>query len=476
MSAVPIDNTTNAAAGHKMPVTLDNFFRRLGPQPAALSAVTSNLPMPPASESANGMGEGHCKADTHATAALPARVRSTSKSRADTTMSPKSAMPATSTDAAGGGHVINASQSTSAFPAARTKRPRTISGLTPKTPVSGATDHAAAGHVDDDSQFSIASAAGTSGSQAESIPSSTTDVPAPLSAGGNGTGIVPLVAVSPGDDQQPGMATAVAALREFQVQRVAALRQKNRINNGCLSIVRWRLGWRWELPEPERKRISTAASDLMDALQSEGKTPVPDGYAQYVGSLEPHCIVYAMSRKPFDALLRRQEQKMERLAMSLPVWPWVESVKGLGALGLAIIVGEAGDLSNYRNPAKLWRRFGLAVLDGKAQRKCRDAAEAEKQGYNPRRRSAMWTIADSLLRQENVYSVLYAERRKYEYERNPEFYKGTRVKKASKRNPEPVEVAKVTKHCDLRARRYAEKRMVRDLWRAWRDAGQRQPA
>ena len=71
----------------------------------------------------------------------------------------------------------------------------------------------------------------------------------------------------------------------------------------------------------------------------------------------------------------REETKYEHMmafAKALPVASFVEETRGFGYLGLAQIVAEAGDLSNYANPAKLWKRFGLAVIDGRAQRRVAD--------------------------------------------------------------------------------------------------------
>jgi transposase len=163
----------------------------------------------------------------------------------------------------------------------------------------------------------------------------------------------------------------------------------------------------------------------------------------------PFVLKLGAARRPLDELRAATERQMEALARSLPAWPWVESVKGLGPLGLAIIVGEAGDLSTYPNPAKLWKRLGLAVFDGRGQRKSTDAAEAARQGYNPRRRSAVWTVTDSLLRQRNPYRDLYDGRKAYELARAPEMSK---------------------LHAHRRAQRFAGKRMILDLWKAWRSA------
>jgi hypothetical protein len=144
---------------------------------------------------------------------------------------------------------------------------------------------------------------------------------------------------------------------------------------------------------------------------------------------------------------KNHEKRMEKLAKMLPVWPWWECTRGVGALALAQIIGEAGDLSGYPNPAKLWKRMCLAVVEGAAQKKVKGAG-ALKQGYSPRRRSVMYVIGDCLIRAgENPYKLVYDERKELEATKLPD---GPKMK------------------IHRRAHRYMEKRLLRDLWREWR--------
>jgi hypothetical protein len=79
-------------------------------------------------------------------------------------------------------------------------------------------------------------------------------------------------------------------------------------------------------------------------------------------------------------------------------------------LFLAIVVGECGDLANYANPAKLWRRMGCSpwVFNGKTLMGATwksgkegklPASEWELFGYSPRRRSISYLIGEGILRQ-----------------------------------------------------------------------------
>lgn len=148
-----------------------------------------------------------------------------------------------------------------------------------------------------------------------------------------------------------------------------------------------------------------------------------------------------------------QERQLGKLAMQLPVWPWVESVRGFGAIGLGQIIAETGDLCRYPSPAKVWKRMGLAVIDGKRQRKVLDKDEAIVQAYTPRRRAIMHVIGDSLIKgnDEGTYRTTYLERKEYEREMHPEF-------------------ADMVTH--KRALRYMEKLLLKHLWQTWRDLSQ----
>jgi hypothetical protein len=161
---------------------------------------------------------------------------------------------------------------------------------------------------------------------------------------------------------------------------------------------------------------------------------------------------------PWDAHRNQTEKAMRKLARSLHVWPWVESVAGFGDLGLAIVIGETGDLSNYATKERVWKRLGLAVIDGERQQRKSSVEAAAAHGYNPKRRAEVWTVADSLFKHQwrgakddleprpiGPYGAVY-ERRKLHTET---------------REWTP-------KHRDNDARRVMTKALMENLWRVWR--------
>lgn len=193
------------------------------------------------------------------------------------------------------------------------------------------------------------------------------------------------------------------------------------------------------------------------------------------GALAPMLDARDMLEKQQKAY----EKQLVKLAKKMPVYEWAQGIKGFGDASLAKIIGECGDLSMYSNPAKLWKRMGLAVIGDGRQRMVSGSAALEH-GYCPERRALMWNVGDCIIRAQvrkgeedgpstaiGELGELYLSRKAMELEKcqaidaDPE----QREKYASKTG----KYAPVA-HSHNRAKRYIEKRLLRDLWRAWRDA------
>ena len=217
----------------------------------------------------------------------------------------------------------------------------------------------------------------------------------------------------------PALQFAVRQRQDFQA---AELRLGNQIG-----AIRRRLQ---RAQRSDQERRDTHAPDV---------DPAPAGEMAFF-HLELVMADIAKERKRWD-------KDVARLAKELPIWPWAEGVRGIGALSLGQIIAEAGDPSNYANPAKLWRRFGLAVFDGKSQRRVKGQGAIE-QGFSPRRRALMFVVADNLVKtnRDGAYRTLYLARKEYEREHHPDLKVG---------------------HIDKRAKRYMGKRLLCDLWKEW---------
>lgn len=187
--------------------------------------------------------------------------------------------------------------------------------------------------------------------------------------------------------------------------------------------------------------------------------------------------------KAMEPTEKAYEKSLLEYASKLPkhVVDWVESeqCRGFGMASLAAIVAEAGDLANYDNPAKLWKRLGVAVINGSAQGHpagfYKDAEGVEhgrkpaaeewiEHGYCKTRRSMLWIVGSSLIRAVGWYKTnIYDRHKAIDREKHPMPSKD-QIKKdlAAGRRPMYTDI-----HMHRRAQRYMEKRFIRDLWNVW---------
>lgn len=258
------------------------------------------------------------------------------------------------------------------------------------------------------------------------------------------------------------VSTVCSELIERQRQRVFCIRQQQRCDRSIEAFLARRFGYDARLEPAERKKMFAIVAKLRRDVEAGKPTDLDsrgDALSQFI-------ITSAKARESWDEMRSDVEKRMITLARELPVASsFLPTVKGFGLLGLAVIVGEAGrDLSEYQNPAKLWKRLGLAVLDGRRQGSPGDGATAGdwvQHGYNKQRRAQVWAFcSDTMFRAQwrgekdgvpahpiGPYGEAYIERKQW----------------VLARGWTPA-------HADADARRFMTKRLIRDLWRAWRDA------
>lgn len=262
---------------------------------------------------------------------------------------------------------------------------------------------------------------------------------------------------SPTDIQMPSAVPVglLLDIRETHRQRQDILRAELRLTNQIEAIHR-RLTGKTKA-ERAAGQVDGATQDRSarrdsDTPEGEGDqarlairtptVPLPPPAELAAGPLINARELLRHSRKPL-------EKQLEKMARELPIWEaWAKQQRGFGPLSLAQIVGECGDLSDYGNPAKVWKRMGLAVINGQRQRRVTDPEQAIAHGYSPQRRAIMFVISENLvkLNQEGPYRTCYLARKEVEREKAPEL--------------PPIAHHK-------RAMRYMVKRLLRDLWRAW---------
>lgn len=234
-------------------------------------------------------------------------------------------------------------------------------------------------------------------------------------------------------------------------------------------IVQWhRMRRRWMKAKNALVLQGKAACRGLTEGDKDAANAMWDRIAKGKGQPDDHLgmIVTApflAAAEQFDSELARIGRDMEKLAKRLPIAPWVKTVTGLGWGSVAAIVGEAGDLSKYPSVAGVWKRMGMAVIDGDGrQRKVASAEGALIHGYSPERRSVVWVMADSMAKlQRTWFDKETGEVRK------PAGPYGE-VLEAEKAKALEKGLSKI--HAENRAKRHMSKRILRDMTVEWRRA------
>lgn len=281
----------------------------------------------------------------------------------------------------------------------------------------------------------------------------------------------------------PALATIIADLVELGARRRFAIKSQVRMDNALGAYVRRACGWRRPPDEVGSERASVETANEVARKRAARMTrTIEAGIAPddaLASLVSPLILANKQGRSAFDTVRHAAEKEMRRLAKQLPVYPWWRGVKGAGDLGLAIVVAEAGDIGSYKSVAALWKRLGLAVINGERQRKHGDRDLASLHGYSPQRRAEIWTLGDAMFRhqwsgvdRENGIAAHPIGPYGEHYGRKKAAYM-QRVVDTADAPPGPE--TWTPKRADNAARRYMTKCLIRDLYGAWRAAMARHP-
>lgn len=200
---------------------------------------------------------------------------------------------------------------------------------------------------------------------------------------------------SPATEKKPD---AIRELRALQRQRVYTMKSRNRIGNSLLGTVAQALFGPFATKEEFADGFTKAKAAIKDGVDNESLQIIIEG-----------------SQASFDAYdksltkIENMMVKMVKASFPAQVVEWVNHAdqRGFGLLSLAVVIGEAGDLSAYPSPGKLWKRFGMAPYEHRGQHyqgaTLKSMGKAPDQGwedagYSPRRRSIAFNIGDALLK------------------------------------------------------------------------------
>lgn len=193
----------------------------------------------------------------------------------------------------------------------------------------------------------------------------------------------------------------VKNIMQWQKTRNFCITSQSRCDRSIEAFICSFLNYSNDEDETSRKAKFKEAQEIR--LVVEKTKALPSAYKNNASLAS--CIVPVLhsadARKGWDVHRENVVTLMRAAAQSLPVYSWVNGVKGFSDLGLAVILGETGNLSNYATVSRVWKRLGLAVIDGEAQRKKTDKEAAARHGFKPKRRAQVWAIcSDSMFKHQ----------------------------------------------------------------------------
>jgi len=250
----------------------------------------------------------------------------------------------------------------------------------------------------------------------------------------------------------------------LQVKRKWAIKLAIKLKNSTRSLARRYCGFRWDIDETERAKVSKRAAGIVDRALA-GKEQLPND-ADIASVMVAELKLLELTLGPVEDRRNVIEKEMVRLAKQLPVYPWAKAVAGLGEIGLAVTVGEAGDISKYPNIRHLWKRLGLAPYEGRAMSNWHgnelNADEWTAAGYSSKRRAEIFACVGESLGKHQLgsaakagtdfsvakgpYGEIYVARRNHCLTTHPDWSRG---------------------HLHGDAMRVMTKAVLKDIWREW---------
>lgn len=282
-------------------------------------------------------------------------------------------------------------------------------------------------------------------------------------------------------DTHIGVAISAIVTELVDLQRIRrfCIVSQSRSDRAVESLIASWIGYSASAEAADRKKLFARAKAIRLGVEKgkDGHAAVETHSHHAILPLIPLILQSAASRDPWTDMRRNAEKRMAELARQLPVHGWAKAIKGFGDLSLGIVVAEARiPIGDYHTVSGLWKRMGLAVINGERQRKKTNKADAALHGYSPVRRAEMWAcFSDSMFRHQwraannetgesarpnGPYGEVYARRRAHTAQRIEQ------TADLPVDSPDKWTLGR----CHNDARRVMTKALLRDLWVEWRRA------
>jgi hypothetical protein len=272
----------------------------------------------------------------------------------------------------------------------------------------------------------------------------------------------------------PAIEDVCARLMSLQRKRAFCIRMQSRHERSVEAYIRVQMGFNPELPADQRKQISAEARRIRTTVERGGGRNGDARVGLFLlaaADVSAVILTSAQGRALWDSMRQETEAEMARLARRLPAYRFVARVKGVSAKALAVIVGEAGNLSNYPDRSRLQKRLSIGCVDGMRQGNPGPGATPEdwiRHGYKKTRRAEICALVDDVMLRAQWRGDKDADGKNPEKTGKPvavpahaigpygEHYARKKTEYIARRHPAP----------DRAARRYMAKMFIRDFWRA----------
>ena len=267
-------------------------------------------------------------------------------------------------------------------------------------------------------------------------------------------------------------AEALAELSELARQRRALIKVGTATTNRIGGYLRGALGWRADLPEKEREIVVKRAQRIIAHVTKDKALPKDD--KAVADAWRGTILATYASLAPLAKARSVVEHRMERLARGLPSYAFVKAVAGFGDLGFAVIMARCcgrtlAGLADFPSPEHMWKRLGMEPpTDDQQERMIGAKARSEifSSLYDSMLR-AQWAAEKDGIPAHPIgpYGEVYGAA-KARYMQRVADTADLPMRIDGKRNKDKWIAARA----DRAARRYMAKRVLRNLWRAWREA------
>lgn len=266
----------------------------------------------------------------------------------------------------------------------------------------------------------------------------------------------------------PDIDAICISLQEDQVERKFAIQMEMGIMQRISARVVRAIRLDHDASEASRKSAWGRAERIVRRSLS-GK-PQDDADKEIADALSGNLAMSAATLAPVSVFRDQVETRMRAKAERLPAFSLTGRTPGFKAIGLAVIIGEAGNLSNYATKRKLWRRLGLGMAPGHEAHaystwgwmKQLSAEEWTRAGYSKKRLGQIYgvvTVPLFMNKAKNRYGEFYGARRAHTAITHPT---GTLAEcRADPNRWTPG-------HSHMDGQRIMTKELISDLWSEWR--------